>query len=41
MSLIIAHEFYWEFLVGEGATRDVDADADVAEAESQDGKIYE
>jgi len=39
MSLIIEHEYYREFLAGQGATRDVEGDA--AEAERVDEKVYE
>ena len=39
MDLIIQHEYYREFLASQGATRDVEADA--AEAERAEEKVYE
>jgi len=39
MDLIIQHEYYREFLAGQGATRDVEGDA--PEADQAGEKIYE
>jgi len=41
MKMITCHEFYYEFLAAQGAMRDVDADADAAEAERGEEKVYE
>lgn len=41
MDLIIQHENYRELLTAQGATRDVDANADAVAAERGEEKVYE
>ena len=41
MSMVIAHEWYREFLMSKQATRARDYEADAEEADALDEKIYE